>query len=57
MGRHGATAPHSPPLEPLYVMIELKFSPGMGFGTPDPAAFPFHFEVDYVRLYQVRHSK
>ena len=26
----------------------------MGFGTPAPAALPVSFEVDYVRLYQVR---
>ena len=24
----------------------------MGFGTPDPASFPHHFAIDYVRLYQ-----
>ena len=50
--RHGVLAARQVPQEPMYILLEQKFSPSFGFGTPDDAILPTLFTIDYVRLYQ-----
>jgi Beta-glucanase/Beta-glucan synthetase len=37
--------------QPHYLLLNLAIG-GQHGGTPDDAAFPLHYEIDYVRLYQ-----
>ena len=48
-GRYGSTPPRMPPIEPMYIMLELKF---WQWAHVRDEGFPYEFEVDYVRLYQ-----
>ena len=48
-GRYGSTPPRTPPIEPMYIMLELKF---WQWAHVRDEGFPYEFEVDYVRLYQ-----
>lgn len=36
--------------QPHYILINLAI--GANGGTPDDQSFPFHYEIDYVRVYQ-----
>ena len=50
-GAFGDTPERLVPLEPMYILLELKVSP-QRWGVPRPDIWPLHFLVDYVRLYQ-----
>lgn len=39
--------------QPHYLLLNLAIG-GQHGGTPDEAAFPLHYEIDYVRVYQSR---
>ncbi|GHT41373.1 hypothetical protein AGMMS49965_11060 [Bacteroidia bacterium] len=50
--QNGSLGNHTNPFrQPHYILLNLAIG-GQNGGTPDDAAFPLRYEIDYVRVYQ-----
>ncbi|MDR2848274.1 MAG: family 16 glycosylhydrolase [Bacteroidales bacterium] len=53
--KNGSLGNYSNPFQqPHYILLNLAIG-GQNGGTPDDAAFPLKYEIDYVRVYQKNH--
>jgi beta-glucanase (GH16 family) len=53
--QNGLIGNHKNPFrQPHYILLNLAI--GRHGGTPDDSAFPLHYEVDYVRIYQKKRN-